>query len=504
MLTGMGCLIIYRRLRHTVWCGLPLALGACTVPPSLPEPRLSGSEAATPVPVAWAHAPAGAVVSAPLLADWWRQFDDPLLLQWVQRALVSHVSVRQAQAALRQSRAQAGVVAAGDAVSLSASGTPQRVRTGESDPSSSLRFGLDAVWEADVFGARQQARAASLADVRAAEANVGQARVSLVAEVALLTLELQGLAVRQQLAQDSLARQEESVQLTAWRVQAGLASSVDLEQARTSLAQTRATLPGLVSAIGQALGAVAVLTAQDLPTVRQQWEQARPAGFSTLPEQLALGFPAEVMRQRPDVRLAEERVYAAWARVRQSQAERYPNLTLSGSLGLAAPRLGDLFNLPNLSRNVLASLSASLFDGGAQRARQTAQQAVLDQALVAHESAVRTALQEVENALLSMQANRQRLVALDEAVQAASQAEALSRQRYASGLIDYRILLDTERTLLAVQSDQAVTRASYSADFVRLYKALGGGWQPELTPFPPPASPSSAATVPTATQAILP
>ena len=172
---------------------------------------------------------------------------------------------------------------------------------------------------------------------------------------------------------------------------------------------------------------------------------------------------------------------AALARVQQADAARWPGLRLSGSIGLAAARPSELFDATSIARSLLATLSASLFDGGAARAQLRAQQAALDQARVGHESALLGALQQVEDALAALGGDRERLARLQAAVEAAANAELLARQRYASGLIDFRTVLDTQRTLLSVQSDLESTRAALAADHVRLYLALGGGWSDTLT-----------------------
>ncbi|WP_198552414.1 TolC family protein, partial [Macromonas nakdongensis] len=154
----------------------------------------------------------------------------------------------------------------------------------------------------------------------------------------------------------------------------------------------------------------------------------------------------------------------------------------------------EVFDVAALTRSVLASVSASLFDGGAAQAQVRVQQAALEQARLAHEAAVLSALQDVENALVALQGNRERLARLEAAAASAANAELLARQRYASGLVDYGTLLDTQRTLLSVQSELETARATWSADHVRLYKALGGGWRPD--PTPSPVTNPTAATAP--------
>lgn len=453
---------------------LATVLAGCATP-------LSGAGSAAPaqpsVPDAWSLAPPGTAVQAQAAhADWWTQFNDPQLTAWVAQALQANTTVRSAQAALQQARAQRDVTDAGQVPHVGASGSAQRSQVADNAPGNTFRAGFDASWEPDVFGAQRSARAASDADVQAAAASLGHARVSLAAEVAVTAIDLRGLQTRRRLAQDSLDKQRQALQLTEWRVQAGLASSLELAQARTAVEQTRAALPALDTGIRQSWNALAVLTGQ----APRRWQQgATESPVPRPPERLGLSFPANTLRQRPDVRAAEQRVQAAWARVQQADANRYPSFQLSGSLGLNAPRLSDLFDLSALTRSVLASVTASLFDGGAAQAQVRVQQAALEQARLAHEAAVLAALQDVENALAALQGNRERLARLTDAAASAAQAELLARQRYASGLVDYGTLLDTQRSLLSVQSDLETTRATWSADHVRLYKALGGGWTPD-------------------------
>lgn len=152
-------------------------------------------------------------------------------------------------------------------------------------------------------------------------------------------------------------------------------------------------------------------------------------------------------------------------------------------MGLSALTLSGLGSGgATLANALLASISMPLFDGGATRARIEAQDAAVEQARIAYESAVLTALQDVEDALVSLRGDRERLEKLQVAAEAAANAELLARQRYSSGLIDFSAVLDTQRTLLSAQDSLASARATLSADHVRLYKALGGGWQPDTAP----------------------
>ena len=309
-------------------------------------------------------------------------------------------------------------------------------------------------------------------------------QVSLAAEVAASLIELRGLQSRLDIAQRNLAVQSETLQITRWRVQAGLASSLDLEQAIAAQAQTQAQIPALQTSLAQSRNALSVLTGQAPGALDATLGAVAPVPQP--PADIALSLPAETLRQRPDVRTAEHRISAALARVTAADAARYPSFRLGGSLGLSALTLGTLTDGASVVRSLLASVSAPLLDGGAAKAQVRAQEAALEQARASYASTVLTALQDVEDALVAIQGDRERLARLQTAAEAAVNAELLARQRYQSGLIDFRTVLDTQRTLLSAQDSVASAQASLATGHVRLYKALGGGWTPDT------AAPSAA------------
>lgn len=429
------------------------------------------------LPVAWnAPLPAGVAVlpQADDLARWWERFGDPQLSALVAQALQAHPSALSAQAALRQARAQARVQAAGMLPDVSLSGSAQRSRSG-GQTGNSFQVGLDAGWEPDLFGRLDAGVQASEADARAAQASLEQVHVSLSAEVALQYIALRSLQQRLAIAQRNLETQQQTLQITDWRVQAGLATSLVAEQARAAAEQTAAQVPQLQANLAQARHALAVLTGQAPAALDAAL--AAPQAVPQPSQALALDIPADTLRQRPDVRVAQERVQAALARVSQADAARYPSLRLSGSLGLRALTLGALGDSASLVHSLLGSVAVPLFDGGATQAQVQVQQAALEQARQAYQLAVLTALKEVEDALVALQGEAARLAHLQQAAQAAGNAALLAQQRYASGLIDFASVLETQRTQLATQDALATSQANLGSNHVRLFKALGGGWQ---------------------------
>ncbi len=457
--------------------GLALTLCAAAVLTACASLAPSSAELpATPMPAAWSVATSGGQ-NATALAGWWQRFNDPVLTSLVTQALQANTSVKSAQAALLQARAQRDVQSTNAGPSLGASGSAQRSRSGSNDASNRFQAGFDASWEPDVFGGNRATVNASDADARAAQTSLGDVQVSLAAEVAAGYIELRGLQNRLVIANSNLALQSETLQITRWRTQAGLASSLDLEQAVASTEQTRAQIPALQTSVTQSLNALAVLTGQAPGSL--QATLGAPAAIPPAPGDLALAFPAETLRQRPDVRTAEHRISAALARVAAADAARYPSFKLGGSLGLSALTLGTLTDGASVLSSLLASVSAPLFDGGAAKAQVRSQEAALEQARLGYQATVLTALKDVEDSLVALRGDTERLARLQAAGTAAANAELLARQRYQSGLTDFRTVLDTQRTLLSTQDSVASTQATLSADHVRLYKALGGGWTPD-------------------------
>ncbi|MEO5695909.1 MAG: efflux transporter outer membrane subunit [Burkholderiaceae bacterium] len=430
------------------------------------------------LPSAW-HAGTSAPVhaDATALADWWQRFNDPVLTRLVTQALQANTTVQGARSALQQARAQADVQRAGLGPRLDASASAQRSRSGSNDAANRFQAGVDASWEPDIFGGNRSAARAGDADAEASAASLATVQVSLAAEVAVKYIELRGLQARLAIARDNLSTQDETLQLTRWRAQAGLVSSLDVEQAVNATEQTRAQIPALQTSVSQTLNALAVLTDRTPGAPDTALNAAAP--IPPAPADLALSFPADTLRQRPDVRSAELRATAALERVGEADAARYPSLQLSGSLGLSALGLGALGNSASLLQALLASVSVPLFDGGAGKAQVRVQQAALEQARSTYRAAVLTALQDVEDALVALSGDRERLEHLQAASSAAANAELLARQNYSSGLVDFTTVLTTQRSLLSAQDSLASTQASLIADHVRLYKALGGGWRPD-------------------------
>lgn len=444
--------------RTVIVIALVLAGCAGVAPPAAPP--------APAAPEAWRQ-PAAA-------ATGWRGFGDPLLEALVGEALTANPDLKRARAALAQARAQRDLAAAGRSMQLGSSASAGRNRNGGVS-SSSLKAGLDASWEVDTFGALGNASAAAQASADASAATLDATRLSVAGETALAYLQWLGTREQLAIARDSVAGQAATLEIVQWRVQAGLASALDAEQAQGNLEQTRAQLPVLQKTQLANEHRLAVLTGR-APAALASRLAAAPAALPGLPALPAAGLPADTLRRRPDVRAAELQAIAAWHTLAQREAERRPTFRISGNLGWQAATLAALGGPATLVAGVAAAIDWPLLDGGAAVARVAVQQAVLDAAQAQYEAAVLAALQDVEDNLVALATGGERVGLLARATEAADAAQQLARHRYQAGLVDFTTLLDAQRSALSARDTLASARTELWLAHVRLAKALGGAW----------------------------
>lgn len=480
---------------------LAAALAAgCAAPPR----REAASPLQPPLAERWQRAPAdvaAAPADAQALAAWWRGIDDPLLATLVDEALAANLDLKSAQAALARARALRDASAAGASPQVGSNASASRNRSNERN-STSLSLGLDASWEPDVFGAIGAGIAAADAQAEASAMNLAATRIAVAGEVALAYLQWHGTRRQIRVAEDNLALQAESQQVAEWRSGAGLATVLDVEQARSSAEQTRSRIPTLRSTLQQTEHRLALLLGQPPTALTERLSRigmpATAAALPTLPALPAVGLPADLLRRRPDIRAAEASATAALATLAQREAERLPRFSISGRLGLQALTLAALGQPGALVAGLTAAVQWPVIDGGAGRAQVAAQQAALDSARFAYRSAVLVAQQDVENTLAAIVAGRDQVASLERAAAAATEAASLARLRYQSGTIDFTPLLDAQRSALSADDALASARTELALNQVRLYKALGGGW--DAAAGTPAAATASTATTTAATR----
>jgi NodT family efflux transporter outer membrane factor (OMF) lipoprotein len=454
---------------------LPILSGCLSIGPDYRAP-------VPEAPAAWSRLEGPADnATAPDLGRWWHNLGDPLLSDIVRQALDANLDLRNAQARLREARARRAVALAGFFPAVDASGSRSRSQSSRETGSGMTRElysgSLDASWELDVFGGTRRGFEAAEADFESSLAELHAAQVTVAAEAALSYVEMRALQERLRIARDNLASQTETLQLTQWRAQAGLVDSQDVAQARSNREQTRSQIPLLETSLAETQHSLEILLGKQPGSLRARLDVE--AGLPAVPERIAAGIPADTLRQRPDIRAAERALAAETARVGVAEAARYPSFNISGSIGLEALTFRALGGGDAGTSSLLAGITVPIFEAGRLKNQVEIQDAVREQALVAYEKAVLTALQEVENALVSLTRSRERAQALGDATDAARNAADMARLRYASGLIDFQSVLDTERSVRTIEDSLASARADGVLALIRLYKAMGGGWSPQ-------------------------
>jgi NodT family efflux transporter outer membrane factor (OMF) lipoprotein len=514
---------------------LALSIAGCTVGPDYTPPKsnLPAAFSATqPSPMHSSTQPS-ATRPAASLQRWWESFHDPVLDSLIARAVHSNIDLRIAQSRVREARAQLGVqnAAAYPNVNTSAGynrlrlskegfylptntgggpgplsgnfGTPssgtgtldrtpalQRDATGGSTNSQSssglasafnkteidtFTGGFDASWEIDVFGGVRRSIEAASADEQASIENRRDTMISLLAEVARNYIQLRGIQRELVIAAENIRSQQDTVNLTRSRFQAGLATDLDVARAEAQVATTRAAVPQLRTALQQAVHRIAVLLGQQ-PTALEA-ELTRQAPIPIPPPAVPLGVPSELLRRRPDIRRAERQLAAANARIGAATADLFPRFSLTGSLGLASGQFKSLGRLDSVYYSVGPSVSWPIFDAGRIRANINVQNEREVQAAAEYEAAVLTSLEDVENALVAYSEETARWEELKKAVDANRRARQLAQQLYEKGLTDFLNVLDAERNLFASEDQLVQSERNVSSDVVALYKALGGGWE---------------------------
>jgi NodT family efflux transporter outer membrane factor (OMF) lipoprotein len=429
------------------------------------------------VPAAWSTSvlqPA----DAESLSRWWETFGDEQLTALIRRAAEGNLDVRTAISRVREARAtmrstRTQLLPSADATgSARANGTGSEA--GVSGVTGLYSLGIDASWEIDVFGGIRSTVDAALATADAREADLQDVLITLTADVALDYIDVRSLQRRLEIARSNVDLQQETLELTQFRAQAGLATDLDVQQALSNVESTRAQIASLDGQVGQAIHAIAILLGR--PPTELNTEFTAPAPIPDAPIEATLGVPAEALRRRPDVRSAERQLAAQSAQVNAARADLYPSFRLAGSIGLESLSLARLLVPGAGFWSAGPSASTRLFDRKQLRENLVVQNERQEQAARSYETVVLRALQEVEDSLTALAQEQVRRGHLAAATNAAQQAADLSLQLYSAGLRDFRDVLDAQRSLLTLQDSVASSGATVSSDLVRLFKALGGGW----------------------------
>jgi len=413
-------------------------------------------------------------------AEWWATFGDPMLTELVNEALTNSPDAKSALAAVRAARAQLGMVRSSLGPQVDARGSFSR-----SDPSAEVPMsldgdlysaGFDAAWELDIFGGVRRANEAAKAYLQGQGAMRADVEVSLAAETASAYVQLRAAQQRLRVAQENLVLQQETFDLLQSKFDSGLINELVLQQARANLESTRATVPQIATAVERTLNALAVLTGVMPGSLHEKLSNVRNIPVATMDD--VIGIPADLLRRRPDVRIAERKLAEQTARIGIAKSDYFPKLTLSGSIGVEALSFSGLSKSGNESTSFGPSVRWAIFRSGQIRNQVKAQTALQEQALAGYEKSVLSAVQETRDALTAFRNERLRLDALTAAADAARTAAELAGDRYENGLEPFDTVLDAQRTQLQLEDLQVQSQNESTLSVIRLYKALGGGWQP--------------------------
>lgn len=445
---------------------LALGLSACTLRPYH-----------APRPETWSGTVPPLFTKQSYDANWWRQFDDPVLESLESNALQANHDVRIALARFDQARAAFSDVALDRYPVVTADGSADKRKQvipgfiDERIEVTTYRAGFDAFWELDVFGRVRSSVRASRATAESFEASLDDVRVIVAAEVARNYFELRGLQQRLAVADRSLVNQRETLRLTQIRRNAGIGEEFDVASAAARVAAIEASLPPIRTAIAEREHRIAVLLGRQPDKLDVDLS---PRPYPTLAKELPLGDVDTFLRRRPDIRSAERQLAAAAAREGIAAADLFPHVSITGFLGFIAGR-GNLFGeAESRAWAVTPALSWSAFDIGSARARLRGAEAGTREAEARYEQTVLHALEETGNALVNYSEQQQRLVKLNDQARESARAAAIARARYREGVADFLSLLDAERTQLQAEDAVAEAESQVFTSVVAVYKSLGG------------------------------
>jgi NodT family efflux transporter outer membrane factor (OMF) lipoprotein len=463
-------------LRFTLASLSALALSACAAgpdyvapitPPASSGPFLSQS---------------AAVSAAPIAADWWKLYNDPVLDGLIQDALTANTDIRVAVAHLEKARAGLSGARADrlPQTQIGAGATYGRQPVTQRAPGAppedwSVDGGLSFSYEADLFGRVKRGVEAARGDAAAAEADAAAVRIAVIADTTRAYADAASGAAQLRVARHIVALLDQLLDLTGKRHEAGLATTqLDVARVVTLRNQRAADIPALEAQRQAALFRLAVLTGRapaDLPEIAGE----RSIGLE-IAQAIPVGDGAALIARRPDIRAAERRLAADTARIGVATADLYPRITLGASVGSTGPNLADAFGAGPLRWLVGPLISWTVPNMSATRARIAAARADSQAALASFDGAVLNALRETETALSTYAHALERRQSLQSALASAGQAATIARAQQKEGAIDGLALLDTERTFAETQAALALQDAQVSAAQIDLFRALGGGW----------------------------
>jgi len=455
-------------------CVVLLLNGCISVGPDYEPPE-------TPMPDQW-HAAVEAEFEsgAPDLQSWWTVFGDETLNSLIGRAATNNLNLKVAAARIEQAAALRGVSASryfpdivGGASARAVQATAAQTPGGTDRRGELYQAGLTMAWELDLWGRIRRSVESADASLQASVEDYRDILVVLYADIAASYINLRTVQARIALAETNLVAQTETMELTQNRFDSGLVPALDVSQAKLNRSRTASLIPPLRQALVEAINRLGVLTGEMPYALMKELSETQPVPSASA--RVVVGLPAELLRQRPDIRRAERELAAQTALVGARQAELYPTLSLPGSLTLESMN-GGLFNGDNVAYGFGPQLRLNIFNGDRIRSQVDAERAAVKAVLNTYEQTVLLALEEAENSMAAYANEKERIQSLETAASSAQKSVQLVTELYRSGLTDFQNVLNMEQALLTQQDALATSRGLVSINLISIYKALGGGW----------------------------
>jgi NodT family efflux transporter outer membrane factor (OMF) lipoprotein len=438
--------------------------------------------------------------------NWWGAFNDPLLNRLIDRAYRDNLTLRIAGVRVLEARAQLGIAVAGMYPQIQqAFGSVQYNRTSQgsfstgsqqsilgrnttsiatgSSPSSEFwlsQIGLTATWELDFWGKFRRSIESANAGWLATVADYDNALVTLTADVANSYITIRTLENRIGIARQNVEIQKESLKIAEARFEYGTVTQLDVEQAKTVLDNTLATIPSLETQLRQAEHALSILLGMPPSDLSDYLEGA--SEIPAAPPGVVVGIPADLLRRRPDIRSAEYQAAAQCAQIGVAKADLFPAFSLAGNFGISATnsgtsRLSDMFQWGSRFLQAGPTFQWNILNYGLITNNVRVQDARLQELLITYQNTVLTAQQEVEDNLVAFLRFQEQARLLAGSTTSARKALDLAVMQYRQGIIDFTTVLTAQQSLLTEQDSLATALGNVSASLVGVYRALGGGWE---------------------------
>jgi multidrug efflux system outer membrane protein len=470
-------------------------LAACTVGPDYRRPDVT-------LPAAYRGPDVGAPAAAASFGDlaWWQLFQDPDLQALIRTALAANYDLRIAVTRILQAQSQVTIARAPQFPTVNAQAdAPYTGYVGNSRPEQipaqtfTPEGGITLGWELDLWGKFRRATEGARAELLASEDFREGVVITLIAQVAQAYFDLRTLDLDLEISRRTVTSRQQSVDLVSARLEGGVAGILDLQQAETLLYGATKAIPDIERQIEQTENFISILLGKDPGPIKR----GRPLTQQLAPPAVPAGLPSDLLTRRPDIRQAEQQLVAANAQIGVAKAQLFPQVTISGFAGVGGTVISGQTFGPLGIFSALPVVTLPIFNAGALSAGVDLADAQTQQAVLQYQQTILQALREVSDGLVEIRKRQEFRVQQELLTKTLADASQVAQLRYEGGVSSYLEVLDTERQYFQAELDLTLAQRDELKAIVTLYRALGGGWQPELAAPPAPRKAAAAPPAPT-------